>query len=332
MILSKTPLRISFFGGGTDIPAYFNESYGLCIGCSIEVFTYAQLYKPKLNINSNNRFTVSYSNKQSVSKIDLIDNVIIREALRKYRLLPLNITSEADVLKGSGMGGSSSFCISLVLAIQTYLGKLNTASSGSVKFNDKLDIIKKAVDLELIDCNSKIGIQDHYLSGLGGMNIINITKEKVVIQKLNNDLPSKILNNLFLVAIPGSHQASEILTSMISQSDNFKLLDNIKDIAIKFSKNPRYDENFHELMKLSWENKVRTSKLINNKIIDDAIQLLKKNGAKSWKIFGAGGAGFLGAFFKNSEELKYAKKKLNRKLNIFNVEPNFSGMKVYDFR
>ena len=110
------------------------------------------------------------------------------------------------------------------------------------------------------------------------------------------------------------------------------MMDHIKEIALRFFEHAKYDNYFHDLMLESWEQKIKTSNMIKNEAVSTAIQLAQKNGAKSWKLFGAGGAGFLGAFFNTPSEAKYAQKIIAQTANVFTVKPNMSGMRVYDFR
>ena len=326
MFLSKTPLRLSFFGGGTDLPVYAKNG-GICIGMAINYYTFAQIYSPRLK--ADNSSVISYSRKLTINSHNQITNPLIRHAYAKHGLEKVNLNSEADVPSGTGLGSSSSFSNSLMACIGGFTGRYTTSGDGSVSLDCKLDIIREAITLELEDCGSPIGVQDHYLSALGGGKILYISENHTDFKDLSPELCKTICDHMLLVRV-GSPRSASVILGKAQKKGMLQGLDKIKEIATMFAADPSYDEKFHDLMRKSWDAKSETSTDISNPEIEETIKTGQKLGAQSWKLFGAGGSGFIGMFFNEFKYFANASKTMSKNFDVHGVLPDFNGIKLYE--
>ena len=172
MIISRTPFRVSFAGGGSDLPSFYRRSIGAVLSTSIDKYMYIAIHP----YFEKEKIQLKYSKTEQVDSIDSIQHPIFREVLKMYGLTGVDLNSIADIPSGTGLGSSSSFTVGLLNAVRAYIGK---ASSG-----EKLGEL--ACDIEINRVGSPIGKQDQYAAAYGGLNFISfhengdVSKDDVV--------------------------------------------------------------------------------------------------------------------------------------------------------
>lgn len=317
LIISRTPLRVSFFGGGTDLEYYSKFNEGKVLSTAINKYIYVVVRKHNALYKTNYRLNYSISeNQNSLSKIK---NNIIRECLKFLSVRgPIHISTFSDIPDKSGLGSSSSFTVGLLNALYAYKG---------IKVNQKR-LAEEAYIIETIKIKNPIGRQDQYAAAIGGLNYLKFRKDKkVIIQKIQNkNLFNLINNNMVLVWTKIRRENSKILES---QKKNFKnniiYLDQLKSYVELFNK--QYKKKritkifFGNLLNLSQNAKINlTTKILNQKI-SILIKKLKIHKVYGLKLLGAGGGGFILCCLKN-------KKTLSNKFECQNFEIDNMGTKI----
>lgn len=174
MIITRTPFRISFAGGGSDLPSFYRYEQGAVLSTTIDKYMYIVIHP----LFHGNNVLLKYSQTEMVSKLSDISHPIFREALSMYNLTGVDINSIADIPAGTGMGSSSSFTVGLLNAIRAYIGKYSSA--------EKLASLACHVELERV--GSPIGKQDQYAAAYGGLNFITFNQdESVKVEKVIMD-------------------------------------------------------------------------------------------------------------------------------------------------
>ena len=221
-VVVKCPLRVSFFGGGTDFEDYYNKNNSLILSTAINKYIYVILKKHGNQYNE--RFRINYSKVEKVNKVNFISNHISRETFKYFKMnKPVSITILNDIPAGSGLGSSSLFCVSLTQACFKMF---------DLKKNKKkhLDIVK---NIEIKKLKNPIGIQD-YLPGLyGGFNEFHLSKKNIKVKKISNKSSKKLLNNCYLLWTGSFRNASKILKNQKKNiQKNYNHLTEIKKISI----------------------------------------------------------------------------------------------------
>jgi D-glycero-alpha-D-manno-heptose-7-phosphate kinase len=314
LLVCQTPLRISFFGGGTDIPEYYITAPdgGQVINAAIDKSTYVIL-----NRLYRDQFVCNYTKKETVDNVDEIEHEYIREVLRYFDVKSgLEITTLADIpSEGSGLASSSSILVGLINAISTWIGApMNQA-----------DIAHLACHIELEILDKPIGKQDQFAVSYGGFNHFRFFKDgSVKIKKLQYDAE---FERKFVLVNTGQHrQSSSILISQINSIEkNIKKYNKIYDIcteALDYYDLRQYDD-FGILMNESMQIKNTLAKGITN----DAIKAIMQNSA-SWvtgsKICGAGGGGYILFMTDHAKEIHMK----NRTLDTFDVGFDNQGTRI----
>ena len=289
MIISKTPLRVSFFGGGTDIPSYYkNNQYGSVVSTSINKYIYvsvkkhSDLFKEKYRLN--------YSETEITNTKNQIKNNIIKETLNYMNIEDsLYISTIADIPGSSGLGSSSSFCVGLVNCLYKYKG---------INASNRI-IANTAANIEMNILNKPIGKQDHYAAAIGGFNYFKFMKdESVLIKKINSIFLKKIFDNSLFFWTGDSRNAEDVLSDQLkNKHKNSENLSKIKDLSDKYKKIYKLKlfsiKQFATDLNFSWNLKKKLSGKISNDKIDKAYETALINGASGGKILGAGNGGFL---------------------------------------
>ena len=302
MIICKTPFRISFFGGGTDFPSWYNLNSGAVISSTIDKYCYSTLrtLPPFFNF----RYRLRYYKTELVKDLKNINHPTIREVLKRHhkkRQKGLEITHYADVPGLSGLGGSSAFTVSLLNLIYTYNNMIVS----------KQKLAETAINLEQNILKEKVGSQDQVACSFGGLNLINFKKNKIKVKKLN--ISSNVLkfleNNLTLVytGFPRkAHYIEKDKISLIKQKKNYyiEMIDIVNEAKSLFSsKNLNFFVNdFAKLLNQSWILKKKFSSKVSNSKIDNLFESCLSKGAIGGKILGAGGGGFCMFISKNEKE------------------------------
>lgn len=289
MILTKTPLRISFFGGGSDMPEYYNNfAHGAVLSVSIDKYMYIAINK-----TPNRGVKVSYEKVEQVENTEDIRHDRVRNALKHFSInTGIEISSFCEMpTKGTGLGSSSTYTVGLIKA-------LDTATDSKMS---KFSIAELAYHIERVMCEEKLGKQDQYAASFGGLNFIEFfDDEKVAVtpihteEKIINDLK----NNLLMVFTGTRRTASDILKV---QSENVLSDEKVKTTQHKMVALAHEAkihlcsgnlDSFGELMHSNWLLKKELTSNISNPAIDEIYEQAMKAGATGGKILGAGGGGF----------------------------------------
>ena len=311
MIISKTPFRISFFGGGSDYPDWYLKNGGRVLSTTINKYLYISLKKlPKFFPHN---YRISYSRVECVKKVSDIKHIAIREVLkRNLNRIKCEINCISDLPARSGIGSSSTFSVGLLNAVYNF----------NRKKISKENLYKKAIYLERDILNENVGSQDQIAAAVGGLNSIEFNKNgKIHIRKINCK-KSRIIefqNKLLLFYTGKQRKASSIAKEHIDTIKKKKLdMSYFSNLALEAEKILLSNKNLDilgELLHESWEKKKKISTKISSSKIDDYYNIAKKSGALGGKILGAGGGGFL-LIFCNEKKKNIIKKNLNFLENI----------------
>ena len=292
MILSKAPLRVSFFGGGSDIPAHFAKWGGATISTAIDKYVYVSVMH-----TPHNHIKVSYSKLECVTEVEDIQNEIVKNALKFFGIKSnIEITSFADIPTiGNGLGGSSAFTCALVKALSAYLG---------FEYVNPYAIAKTACHIEIDLCGWKIGMQDQFASAFGGMNYIEyaneLGKSRVDVKRLDSNA---IENYMILVPTNVEHHAAKILDNINFETKTF-IIRQVADMA-KIQGTQQVNINaYGQLLDSAWILKKQMSNEISNSDIDIMYDRCKSAGAYGAKLLGAGGGGYMLALTDSKEKIR----------------------------
>ena len=323
MIISRSPLRITLGGGGTDLPSYYLKNEGFLISAAINKYVYVTVLRP-----FKKGIYLKYSLLENVQRVKEVKHPIIREVLKlqNYRPPQIEITTLTDIPAGTGLGSSGSFTTALLRGIYQHNNK---------KIKSKT-LAELACHIEIDRLGEPIGKQDQYISTYGGLTCFTFKRNnKVLVQplKLQNSTIEDLNKNLLLFFTGFSRNSGKILKEQYLKSKNNdkKMLDNldfIKELGFK-SREALLSGNtikFAKLMNEHWEYKKFRSKDMTNTKIDKWYNAGLKNGAIGGKIVGAGGGGFLMFYAKNKKKLRYQMLKEGLEEVLFNFD--FEGTKI----
>ena len=288
MIISRTPLRISFVGGGTDIREFYQNHKGSVLSSSINKYAYVMTH-PFFN---SKQILLKYSDMELVHNVDEIKHPIFREVLRFLDIKGgLEITTNADVPAGTGMGSSSSFTVGLLNCLYAYLGK-NVS---------KEKLAKEACKIEIDILKEPIGKQDQYISAFGSINFIEFFPNETVSVSpiiMSEKCRNKLNENLIMFYTGMSRSASKILKNQITsikKEDNIKIMAKMAGLAEELRKKLNKNDlsSFGSILNKGWLLKKKLAHNITNPIIEKYYAKAIQNGATGGKILGAGGGGFL---------------------------------------
>ncbi len=286
MIITKTPLRISFAGGGTDIPEYYHINGGAVVSATINKYMYITV-NPKFD----GSIRVSYSKTEIVPKVEALNHEIVKACMEMVGIKGgIEITSIADIPSGTGLGSSSAFTVGLLNALYTYMG--NTLSAE--------ELARRACEIEIDILKHPIGKQDQYAVAYGGLNYFRFHKDETV-ERDRIWLPDVDMRNmtakLMLFYTGFTHNANEILTEQKAHMcDKIETMDGIKKLAGIMSHKlmeDGFDSSFGQALQEGWMKKQRMASSITNPEIDKLYQKAINAGAGGGKLLGAGGGGFI---------------------------------------
>lgn len=288
MIISKTPFRISFVGGGSDLQEYYKEEPGAVLSTSIDKYIYLSIH----NYFYEGKQLLKYSKTEEIDNINNIKHDIIREVFRYFGTENADFNSTADIPSGTGMGSSSAFTCGLI----------NICSRAKGIKLSKSEIAKIACHIEINILQEPIGKQDQYACAVGGLNLIKFNPdENVEILQLTLDsgIINKLENNLFLFNTNKTRKASSVLSvqkenTRLNQStkNNLRSMVNMANSLYKDLQNNQIDL-MGEYLNEAWLLKKELSKNISNGSIDELYNLGINGGATGGKLLGAGGGGFI---------------------------------------
>lgn len=308
MIIVKSPLRISFFGGSTDYKSFYKEHGSFIIGTTIDKYVWLTArYRPKILPREH---SIGYSRLERVASVEKIQNPLIREVMRHHDIQEhMDFNSSADVPSRTGLGGSSSFCTGMVHLMHELKGE--TVS--------KKDIAKTAIHIERNILKDSGGIQDQILAAYGGLNTITIEKNgdfTVRPMPVSDGFKQKLENSIILIYT--NNQRSQ---NKIAKSHENKHKENILKLARRaYQAFLREDiKEIGELLFEAWKEKRALSSLISTKKIDTMVDTIMGMGAYGVKLLGSGGCGFLMAIC-NATVKKKLEKEFKKDILEFKFE------------
>ena len=303
MIITRSPLRITLGGGGTDLPSYYRNYDGFLIAAAIDKYVYITVMRPFIP-----GIFLKYSELEKVEQVDEVRHSIIREAIRTldFKTPQIEITSLADIPAGTGLGSSGSFTTALLRALFAHRHRLILP--------DELARLACHIEMEIL--HEPIGKQDQYIAAYGGITCFEFNKDDSVMAyplSISIDTLFDLEDNLLLFFTGFARSASTILKDQDQRSkdmdpDMLNNLHYVKDLGLR-SKEALLEgrtTDFGALMHEHWEHKRKRSTGMSNPQIDEWYDLGMKNGALGGKLVGAGGGGFLMFYAEDHRRLRRA--------------------------
>lgn len=323
MIITRSPLRISLGGGGTDLPSYYQEHEGFLIAGAINLYVYIMLHPTFVD-----NLILKYSRFETVRSIADIQHPIIRETFKFTNIQPayLEICSMADMPAGTGLGSSGSFTTALLKALH--------ALKKDIVHPEEL--AEEACYIELDRLHEPIGKQDQYISAYGGVTCFKFLRDGTVEAwplQLKSETLYNLEDNLLLFFTGYSHSASAILKEQDtrSQEKDREMIDNLHQVKTlglesKLALEQGDLTGFAKLMDQSWQQKKKRSEKTSNEQIDAWYDLACQNGALGGKLIGSGGGGFLMFYTEDKQRLRKAMQVAG--LNEVRFKFDFEGTKI----
>ncbi len=289
MIMTRAPLRISFFGGGTDYPQYFNEHGGEVLATAIDKYVYFTV--SHLGDLFEHKIRVAYSKTELVHHADEIQHRAIREALRYLGLTShVELNNIADLPARTGLGSSSAFMVCLLQALRAHIGKPVSA----------LELAYEAIEIEQNRLADNVGCQDQFLAATGGFQHVEFAGSRNIRStpvEITSTRQAELEKNLLLVYTGQRRTASEIAAEQVSRTTlNLGHLHEMKLLvreALGILRGGSDLADFGRLLGETWKLKRSLSSKISNNHIDEMYEAALRAGCVGGKLLGAGGGGFL---------------------------------------
>jgi len=326
MIISRTPFRISFVGGGTDLELYYSREDGKVLSTSIDKYIYVVVKRQGAIVE--HKYRINWSTVEFKNRIEDIEHPIVREALKMMEIdFPIEITTFADIPANTGLGSSSAFAVGLLHALFALKGQMVR----------KGELAAMAAKIEIDILGRKIGKQDHYAASYGNLNIFTFHKDqRVSVDPVFYDREKKdsIQDRLMLFYTAIKRDASDILNAQLKNMDKkHQVLTEMKNLVLQLNKVislPGEINSFGHILHSGWLLKKSLSEEISSLPIDGYYQKAMEAGALGGKLLGAGGGGFL-LFYVNPEKQKSVKKALSDLEELFfNFEDSGTRITYYD--
>lgn len=302
MIITRSPLRLSLGGGGTDLPSYYTEHSGFLIAAALDRYVYITLHH-----GFEEELIIKYSRLERVTRIEDIQHPIIREALALRNIAPqyLEITSLSDIPSGTGLGSSGAFTTALLHSLDLHCKNPRSRET----------LARDACHIEIDRLKEPVGKQDQYIAAYGGITAFTFHPDhKVGVEPLplSAETLHALEDNLLLVFTGYTRSAGSLLSDQDTKSrahDPAMIanLHKVKEMGLA-SRDALLNNDlrtFAEIMHVHWENKRRRSANMSNSHIDDLYDLARRNGALGGKVVGAGGGGFLMLYTENKTQLRH---------------------------
>lgn len=286
MIITKTPLRISFTGGGTDLPDYYQKHGGAVVSAGIDKYIYIAV-----NEKFDNKIRVSYSKTEIVDEVEDLQHELVRECLKLVGIRGgIEITSIADIPSGTGLGSSSTFTVGLLNALYVYAGYSPSSE----------ELAQQACYVEISVLGHPIGKQDQYAAAYGGMNYFRFNPDETVSREriyLNDGDARKMRQKLMLFYTGLTHNANTILQEQKQNTaSKMETLEYMKNQATEMYRELTrngFNEKFGQALHEGWIRKRSMASCITNGAINERYERALEAGATGGKLLGAGGGGFL---------------------------------------
>ena len=320
MIITRAPFRVSFCGGGSDLPAFYEQYGGCVLSTTIRKYMYLTIH----NYFHKDQIRLKYSQTETVSDYDSIEHKYFRHCLRDFGIMGVEISSVADIPSGTGLGSSSSFTVALLHLLHTYKGE----------YVSKYKLAKDACDVEITRLGEPIGKQDQFAVAFGGLNFFEfqpsgfVNVEPIIMKP---ESYRTLESNILMFYLGGVHSASSILKE---QSQNLKseskakvqlqMCDLTRTLKDELQKNNV--DSVGELLHENWMLKKSLATGISTPLVDEAYETALKHGALGGKLLGAGGAGFM-IFYVKPERQNDVRKALGY-LREMDFEMDNSGASI----
>jgi D-glycero-alpha-D-manno-heptose-7-phosphate kinase len=323
MIITRSPLRITLGGGGTDVPSYYAQHEGFLIAAAIDRYVYITLHQ-----TFEDDLIVKYSKLERVASIAEIEHPIVREALKLIDLpsTALEITSMADIPAGTGLGSSGSFTTALLKALHALKRNLIHPQ----------ELAEQACHIEIDLLKEPIGKQDQYIAAYGGITCFRFGKDGKVEAwplRISEETKHNLEDSLLLFFTGYSRKAGSILKEQDDKtkkadSDMVQNLHYVKDLGHRSKAALEAGDltAFGKLMDEHWQHKKRRSGGMSNPKIDDWYELAMKSGATGGKLIGAGGGGFL--MFHAADKTRLRHTMIEAGLREVRFRFDFEGTKI----
>jgi D-glycero-alpha-D-manno-heptose-7-phosphate kinase len=323
MIITRSPLRITLGGGGTDLPSYYSEHSGFLIAAAIDRYVYVTVMRP-----FSPGIYLKYSKLEHVDTAEQVEHPIIREVVKmlEFRTPQIEITTLADIPAGTGLGSSGSFTTALIKALYAHRRRLLHPG----------ELAELACHIEIERLKEPIGKQDQYIAAYGGVTCFTFAKDgKVDAEplRLPIDAMFNLEDNLLLFFTGFSRSAGSILADQQqrTRADDSEMLKNlhyVKELALcsRRALESGNTAEFGAIMHEHWEHKRRRTQGMSNPHIDEWYELGRQNGAIGGKLVGAGGGGFLMFYTEDHRRLRSAMARVGLEEVRFRFD--FDGTKV----
>ncbi len=319
MIITKTPFRVSFCGGGSDMADFYREYGGCVLSTTINRYMYLMIH-PYFD---EEKTALKYSQNEIVADTNDIRHSIFHCVLNEKKINGVEISSTADVPSGTGLGSSSSFTVGLLHTLYCYQGK----------YVSKARLAEEACQVEIEKLGAPIGKQDQYAAAFGGLNFISFRRDDTVSVEpvvSRSDTLRELQENLVMLYTGLTHDANKILAEQKSNLERIEKTQNlIRMCELARSMKQSLEENelkdFGEILNESWMKKRELAGSISNPEIDELYECALENGALGGKLLGAGGGGFL-LFYCPREKQGTLREKLRLKSFPFRFEHDGSSV------
>lgn len=310
MIITRTPFRVSFVGGGSDLPSFYERHEGCVLSTSINKYMYITINPSFIK----NETSLKYSQIELVDDIRNLKHPIASQLLQDYNLSGVEITSTSDLPSGTGLSSSSAYTVGLINAINAFMGKYRTQES----------IAEEACTLEIEKLNAPIGKQDQYGVAIGGLKFVTFKRNGYIdieFIPMKEKIKNAIETNLMLFYTGSTRLASEILkeqnSNIINEKSIFENMIEMTKLAKKMKKSLLANDisEFGNILHESMQIKKQLSSKISMPIIDDYYERALHNGATGGKILGAGGGGFI-LLYCEPDKQPYVRRELRNLLEL----------------
>ncbi len=287
MIITKTPFRISFVGGGSDLESFFSFRKGAVLSTTIDKYMYISTHQ----FFERDKIRCKYSHTETVSDVNHLKHPILKTVLKDFDLNGIEVSSIADIPGGTGMGSSSSFTVGLLHNLSTYTNKTVT--------KEKLGAGACRIEIDLL--KEPIGKQDQYAAAFGGLNVIEFNSDGSVHVDpvlISSEARQTLNCNLKLYYIGNQRSASKILAEQnknTAQADKFQALEHMVDLVYKLKEVLTLGDlnAFGDILHENWLLKQSLAKGITTLRINTLYDTAMNSGARGGKLLGAGGGGFM---------------------------------------
>lgn len=302
MILTRTPFRVSFVGGGSDLREFYGRNgYGAVISAAIKQYMYIAIHP-----YFHDKIRIKYSRTEDVDRVDEVQHPIVRECLRRVGVARgIEIASFADVASGTGLGSSSAFTVGLLHALYAFRGKNVTREQ----------LAAEACEIEIDILGEPIGKQDQYAAALGGLNHIRFNADESVEVSplsLSPEARGGLEKNLGLYYLGGNRQAGDILReqkeNILRDEARFENLKNLVALVDKVERLFAQDQidALGGILDEAWQQKKKLGAKVTNALADDLYERARRAGGEGGKLLGAGSTGFFLFQHRDHQALKAA--------------------------